>query len=290
MNMLKNIKPYLALSIFIHITLIIFLLSIKTGSLKEPRVAFVDLIDIPRAPDIAKSKIGVIESKKKKKTPVFRERPNDTMVGRVPDLPVNPNLMPERSFPLQSKKRKKRKGTVKRSRKSAGKGSGSSIPSVKEITPSLGKMVLASKGKKKKGVGEGKGENIGSKNKRKEEGDYSETAEGGTILTPLDRPAIKYISYFASIKRKIELVWQYPFEAVQRGIQGDVVVDFSIGRDGKLRKVTLVKSSGFKLLDREAIESIRKGSPFSPIPATYEIDVLNIRANFIYEMRYLKIR
>ncbi len=287
MNTLKNIKPYLAFSIFIHITLIIFLLSIKTGALKEPRVAFVDLIDIPRAPDIAKSEIGIIESKKK--NPVKEEKPDNTMVGKVPDLPVDTHLMPERSFPLKGKKRKKKK-TAKRSKKSTRKGGGSSLPRVKEITPSLGKMVLASKVKKKKGVGEGKGENIGSKNKGKEEGEYSEIAEGGTILTPLDRPAIKYISYFASIKRKIELVWQYPFEAVQRGIQGDVVVDFSIGKDGKLRKVTLVKSSGFTLLDREAIESIRKGSPFSPIPSTYEIDVLNIRANFIYEMRYLKIR
>jgi protein TonB len=299
MENIHNIKRYLAISISIHITLLFLLLSIRTVPLKQPRVAFVDLIDIPRAIDIAVPELGMLESKREK---------GNAMVGKVPDLPVNPDLMPERTFsPLPSGKEEKKvkksrlkapaKSTVKRVKKltplkgsSKSRGGGEPIPRVKEFTPSLGKMVLAARTKKRKGEGKGEGENVGSKNIGKDKGDYSEVAGGGTELTPLDSPSIKYISYFAGIKRKIELVWQYPFEAIQRGIQGDVVVDFAIGRDGKLSKLKLVKSSGYKMLDKEALESIRKGSPFSPIPVQYKIDILNIRANFIYEMHYLKVR
>lgn len=299
----------------IHVTSISFLMTIETEPRKDPRVAFIDLVDIPRATEIEKALPGLLDSKKvkkeKKELPVpppalkpIPEVQDRILKGKVPDLPVNPELPPETSFPQNAAKAesnapKETTGEKKRQEEPTGSlkttesddaTRGGKIPSVKDITPTLAEMVLAAKERKTKGKDKGAGENIGSESKPSERGEYSEIARAGTVLTPLDNPSVQYISYFASIKRKIELVWQYPFDAIQKGIQGDLVLDFAISRSGDLKRIKLVRSSGFPILDDEAMDSIKKAAPFSPIPEQYSIDELNIRANFIYEMHFLKIR
>ncbi len=118
--------------------------------------------------------------------------------------------------------------------------------------------------------------------KRPSKEGIAEESGGGFRLTPLNAPEIQYISYFASIKRKIELVWQYPYDAAIHGIEGDLQIDFVIGRSGKIESVELVRGSGHKILDDEAMRSIRKASPFDPIPAEYRIPNLQIRGRFVY--------
>ncbi|HWS15041.1 MAG TPA: energy transducer TonB, partial [Candidatus Methylomirabilis sp.] len=98
----------------------------------------------------------------------------------------------------------------------------------------------------------------------------------------LNAPQIQFISYFASIKRKIENVWNYPYEAATAGIQGELTLDFVIARNGKVDSIDLIRGSGSKILDDEAIRSIRKAAPFDPIPKDYNIPNLLIRGRFVY--------
>jgi protein TonB len=109
----------------------------------------------------------------------------------------------------------------------------------------------------------------------------------GAHLTALNAPEIQYISYFAGIKRKIELVWGYPAGAA--GVEGNVVVDFVIGRNGRLESIKLIHGSGNRFLDDEAMGSIRKASPYDPIPSEYKIANLQIRAHFIYTVTHTRI-
>ena len=163
--------------------------------------------------------------------------------------------------------------------------------SLREITPSLGKMVMA-KVNPAAGRGEGtsSGSAVGTRGKASEKEGITEEKGGGAYFTALNAPEIQYISYFASIKRKIELVWQYPQEAVNAGLQGELTVDFVIGRTGALESVELLQGSGYKILDEEALGSIRKAAPYNPIPKQYGIPNLRIRAHFIYEMHTLKLQ
>jgi outer membrane biosynthesis protein TonB len=46
--------------------------------------------------------------------------------------------------------------------------------------------------------------------------------------------------------------------------------------------IELIRGSGSKILDDEAIRSIRTASPFDPIPADYKIPKLQIRGRFVY--------
>jgi TonB family protein len=126
------------------------------------------------------------------------------------------------------------------------------------------------------------GSAVGTGGKSSGKEGVTEEGGGGFRLTPLNAPEVQYISYFASIKRKIELVWQYPFDAAAAGVEGELLIDFVIGRNGKLESAELVRGSGHKLLDDEAMRSIRKASPFDPIPNEYKIPNLQIRGRFVY--------
>ncbi len=153
----------------------------------------------------------------------------------------------------------------------------------RDLTPSLGKLVMArDEPSGGRGKGESRGGAVGTGGEAKGKEGVTEEGGAGFRLTPLNAPEIQYISYFASIKRKIELVWQYPYDAAVQGIEGDLQIDFVIGRNGKLEAVELVRGSGHKILDDEAMRSIRKAAPFDPIPAEYRIPHLQIRGRFVY--------
>ena len=70
--------------------------------------------------------------------------------------------------------------------------------------------------------------------------------------------------------------------SLDRGAEGELLLDFVIARSGALDSWVLVRSSGSKILDDEAIRSIRKAAPFDPIPAQYKIAILQIRGRFVY--------
>jgi protein TonB len=308
----RLLKTSIALSMLFHLTLMAMASMIRWTPPRAEDVMIVDLADLPRSTDFLRPEPGIVEGTRPKPPPppppkpVRKEMPRvpnpRDLVGRVPDLPVNPDLPPEKEFPVSRPKkapvpaakieepaRTARVGETPRVPEESPPAPSSPSKSLRELTPSLGKMVMAKLPPKGgRGQENSSGRAVGTERKTVEKGAISEG--GGTHLTALNAPDIQYISYFASIKRKIELVWQYPYEAAAAGIQGDLTVEFVIGRNGNLESVTLLQGSGYKMLDDEAIGSIRTASPYNPIPETYKIPNLRIRARFIYEMHALKIR
>jgi len=96
--------------------------------------------------------------------------------------------------------------------------------------------------------------------------------------------SIKYASYLEHIKNKIENVWTYPTEAARTGQQGTLLVLFSINKNGDLIRLKLVRSSGYPLLDKAALQAVRDASPFPPLPKRFNLDILNIYATFEYDL------
>ena len=69
----------------------------------------------------------------------------------------------------------------------------------------------------------------------------------------------------------------YPSEARARRMEGVVVINVGIRRDGTLEAATIVRSSGVPLLDSAALRIARLAEPYSPLPATEEDpDILNV--------------
>jgi protein TonB len=99
---------------------------------------------------------------------------------------------------------------------------------------------------------------------------------------PLNTPDPRYAEYFAELKRRIEDKWVYPQEAVRRGESGQGEVRFILRKDGSVRVVEIIHSSGVSILDRYIENAIRMASPFPPIPASVGEDVIPISLNYTY--------
>lgn len=106
----------------------------------------------------------------------------------------------------------------------------------------------------------------------------------------LDTRDPQFITYFGSIKRAIELVWQYPEMALRYGLQGKLLMEFSILENGELAKARIIRSSGSNLLDEEALRAVRSAAPFSPIPPWVAKEQLDILASFEYYDNRLNYR
>jgi len=92
----------------------------------------------------------------------------------------------------------------------------------------------------------------------------------------------QYVTYFGSIKRSIELAWQYPELALKYGLQGKLLLQFSILNTGELENALVVRSSGSHLLDDEALRAVKAAAPFQPIPPWIGKNRVEIVASFEY--------
>ncbi len=99
----------------------------------------------------------------------------------------------------------------------------------------------------------------------------------------------KFHSYYMALKRKIELVWEYPYQARRTGVQGRLLLRFVINRDGSLAEAKVLRSSGSALLDNEAIRAIHNASPFPPLPERMNSERLVVTATFEYLLSYRSV-
>jgi len=106
------------------------------------------------------------------------------------------------------------------------------------------------------------------------------TTEGDVVWLDTEKDILA--SFFKRFRDNIYRVWGYPFAAAQRGEQGICRLQILVDRDGKVKKVEVLKGSGFAALDREAEKAVRMGSPYGPLPEAYKKEALHIVADFHY--------
>ena len=114
-------------------------------------------------------------------------------------------------------------------------------------------------------------------------------ATEGQIAIPLNTPDPRYAEYFSEIKRRIEDKWGYPTEASQKGQAGQGEIRFVLHKNGSVRTVEIVQSSGFRILDSYIENAIRLAQPFPSIPASVGEDVIPISLNFTYTLHGFRL-
>ena len=67
----------------------------------------------------------------------------------------------------------------------------------------------------------------------------------------------------------IEKFKLYPDEARAQGMEGETIVRLRIDRRGNIRYYVLERSTGFPLLDRAAIDMVRRSNPVPAVPNDY---------------------
>ena len=100
----------------------------------------------------------------------------------------------------------------------------------------------------------------------------------------LDTTDTRYVSYARVIKQAVMREWEYPLVARENLIEGELLALFTLARDGALLDVKIIKSSGYKVLDKEALRAIRAASPYPSFPGSIEVSRLHIKARFDYKL------
>jgi TonB family protein len=113
------------------------------------------------------------------------------------------------------------------------------------------------------------------------DGSYKQAREASVGL---ENPGGAYEAYLLGIRSKIEKFWHYPSAALGENREGSAVIRFTIAADGALANSTVISSSGSVLLDEGALACVRAASPFDPLPASYNLSLLNVTATFNYRI------
>jgi len=85
-------------------------------------------------------------------------------------------------------------------------------------------------------------------------------------IVPQEQVTQHIESYSSLLANAIAKYKQYPKIAQMRGWQGTVIADLEIDSKGTVISIKIKKSSTYEVLDNEALEMIRKASPFPAPP------------------------
>jgi periplasmic protein TonB len=92
-------------------------------------------------------------------------------------------------------------------------------------------------------------------------------------------------SWRTSLMRALQRAKRYPAEARARNEQGVVLLSFSIDRSGRVLAHRIAKSSGYAVLDNEALAIVMRAEPLPPFPATMSESKLNLTIPIRFSLR-----
>jgi TonB family protein len=106
----------------------------------------------------------------------------------------------------------------------------------------------------------------------------------GNVGVVSDTQGVNFEPYVSSIFKTIHAHWLdlVPDASLLRKQEGNVTIEFSIARDGKLEDLKFLTNSGEPLLDRAAQAGILASSPFPALPAEFKEPSIRLRLNFVY--------
>jgi periplasmic protein TonB len=130
---------------------------------------------------------------------------------------------------------------------------------------------------------------IGDLAKRGSEKEEKEN-KGKDKAFSFDTDEFKFLIYNRRLKERIENIWVYPPEAAAKGIYGDLIIRFTIKKNGQLGSVELVRTSGHKSLDDAAMKALKDGAPYWPLPKEWNLEGYTIEGHFIYTIYGYYIR
>ena len=87
-----------------------------------------------------------------------------------------------------------------------------------------------------------------------------------------------YASYMRGWSDRVQRVGNlnYPEQARERKLYGDLVLTVGLRRDGSIKTIEVIKSSGHPLLDASAERIVRLAAPFPALPRDAAVDELYI--------------
>lgn len=218
----------------------------------------------PPSTKITRKKIKKVKKLVKKTEPEIKKEEKVIKQKEVKKKEIEEKIKTaEKKIPEQKEEPKKSENT-KIKEKSAEKPS--------DVQPEKGEIVKETEQK-------GEIENTGKIENIKEEASYG-TEEKTNLKEEL------LLDYQKAVKKKIENCRKYPKWARRQGFEGKIHLKFTILSTGEVRDIKILKSSGFNILDKEAISTIKRASPFPPIPSELKISSLTMEISIVFKLQY----
>lgn len=92
------------------------------------------------------------------------------------------------------------------------------------------------------------------------------------------------LRYQDMVKQKIEEARRYPSWAKGHGIEGAVYIYFTVLPGGLSQDIKIIHSSGFKILDEEAIQTIQRAGPFPSIPQEIGVSSVQMEVAIVFAL------
>jgi len=91
-------------------------------------------------------------------------------------------------------------------------------------------------------------------------------------------------NYQIALRAALARQHRYPPRARRFGLSGEVLVAFTIEHDGQFSAIHLARSSNADLLDRAALDTVRRLGRFRPLPADYSEDGWAVSVPLVYRL------
>ena len=148
--------------------------------------------------------------------------------------------------------------------------------------------ISANVGESRSKTGEEGGMNIVSNSARESSGSQTvQTVRNHQVMIEeMPAPEVRTLSFrnsqsqdfrgddfYRAIRSSLERAKSYPLLARKRGMEGTVLVSFTIDKKGSAQDVKIMKSSGYEILDEEVRKMLRKASPFPDLKGEIKIPI-----------------
>lgn len=257
---MKEVKSgmisFLLLSMALHFLVVSFFLALPKAKGHEERRFFALLVEEPRLPAL-------------QPRPAVKEAP----------APVE-KALPRQPAYARKKVFEEAGPSLKNETEGEGKGAQTEMA---EGAPEVGRMGGQST-KRTEGARESLRERLFDKEAINEVLAKRQGAPPQKSPITFDTKEMMYYGYMQRLRESIEGVWAYPPEAAQKGIYGDLLIEFVIKKDGSLGSVKVLRTSGHPLLDEAALKALRKAEPYWPLPESWGMGALSVKGHFIYTL------
>lgn len=115
---------------------------------------------------------------------------------------------------------------------------------------------------------------------REKEGD-AQDLEKIEVSDPDQETVLRYQDM---IKQRIEAKRRYPRWAYRNNLQGTVYLSFELLSDGSIKNLRIIEPSGYRILDKEALCTVKRAVPFPLFPDDIKVSTLSMEVAIVFKV------
>ena len=112
---------------------------------------------------------------------------------------------------------------------------------------------------------------------------FASAFEPRPVPNIIDQGALK--GYSRGVQRKIAARKKYPRKAKREGKEGQVTVQFTVMKSGKIKDLLLVAGTSYAELNKAAMDAVKRAAPFPGLPEELGQDFLELVLPFNFTIK-----